>query len=131
MAKVITLTGIGDFMGFATPEALECLESGGIPVWADDHTMTCNGNGSLPLPNGGGGAPIAAAPIVTTPAPTAGFNWKNALKYAAVIGGGAGLGYFALDKRMGTPTSAAIGGTGALLALLAFQPGGWLNKGTA
>ena len=115
MAKVITLSGLDDVMDFATPEALACLESGGIPSWTNAGVMTCEGAG-VPEP--------IAAPVAGTTG-----VWRNALKYVAVFGGGAGLGYFTMNKRFGTPASAAAGGAAALLALFAFQPGGWLNKG--
>ncbi len=110
MAKVMTLTGLGETMDFATPEALECMDAGGTPVWDDAGGMICDGVQ---------GAPIAAG---TT------FDWKKSLKYTAVFGAGAGLGYFALNRRVGTPISAFGGGAAALLGILAFQKGGWLNK---
>jgi len=111
MAKVITLTGLkDDVMDFATPEALACLESGGIPVWDNAGGMVCDG--------------VQGAPVAVTPK----FDWKKSLKYTAVFGIGAGLGYFSLNKKVGAPISSMGGGAAALLGMLAFQKGGWLNK---
>ena len=95
MAKVITLTGLGETMDFATPEALACMDAGGTPVWDDGGGMVCEG-----VP----GSPVAG----TT------FDWKTSLKYVAVGCIGSGLGYFALNKKMGGVPASALGGAAAL-----------------
>lgn len=101
MARVITLRGLGDVdMAFDTPEALQCLNDGGEPVWDNDGTMTCKKP----------------------------FDWKKGLKYAAIAGLGAASGYFVAGKRYGAAPAAAAGGAATLVAVLALQPGGWLRS---
>jgi len=102
MAKVITLTGLGETMDFATPEALACMDAGGTPVWANDGSMVCEG--------------VQGTPVAGTT-----FDWKTSLKYVAVGCVGSGLGYFALNKKMGGVPASALGGAFAVGTMLLWN----------
>ena len=52
----------------------------------------------------------------------------KAVTYALLAALGAGAGYLLLRDKIGTVGSLAAGGATTLVAVMAFEPGGWLRK---